>query len=123
MYSSSGSSSPAEASANAPVQTDRRNEAFIPAGAILSGVILAGFDAPTGRGVTGTVEGRRSGSTITLRLRIGADGRIARGDGSIPDIVWEDGVFVCTDWRTQQALEPSQQATTTDWRRWRRPCR
>jgi conjugal transfer pilus assembly protein TraB len=34
---------------NAPARTNARNEAFIPAGAILSGVILAGFDAPTGR--------------------------------------------------------------------------
>lgn len=33
------------------------------------------------------------------------DGRMAHGDGSLPDIVFEDGVFVCTDWRTQQALE------------------
>jgi len=33
------------------------------------------------------------------------DGRMAHGDGSIPDYVFEDGVFICTDWRTQQALE------------------
>lgn len=33
------------------------------------------------------------------------EGRIARGDGSLPDRVFEDGIFVCTDWRTQQALE------------------
>ncbi|WP_058933875.1 hypothetical protein [Roseateles depolymerans] len=33
------------------------------------------------------------------------DGRMAHGDGSLPDIVFEDGVFICTDWRTQQALE------------------
>ncbi|SEL73469.1 hypothetical protein SAMN05216359_11541 [Roseateles sp. YR242] len=33
------------------------------------------------------------------------DGRMAHGDGSIPDFVFEDGVFICTDWRTQQALE------------------
>lgn len=36
------------------------------------------------------------------------DGRIARGDGSLPDRVFEDGVFICTDWRTQQALELEQ---------------
>lgn len=34
---------------NRPVAPGPRHEAFIPAGSILSGVILAGFDAPTGR--------------------------------------------------------------------------
>lgn len=33
------------------------------------------------------------------------DGRIARGDDSLRDRIVEDGVFVCTDWRTQQAIE------------------
>ncbi len=36
------------------------------------------------------------------------DGRIARGDGSIPDRITEDGVFVCTDWRTLQAIEQEE---------------
>ncbi len=38
------------------------------------------------------------------------DGRMAHGDGSLPDIVFEDGVFVCTDWRTLQAIETEEQA-------------
>jgi hypothetical protein len=36
------------------------------------------------------------------------DGRIARGDGSLPDRIIEDGVFVCTDWRTLQAIEQEE---------------
>jgi hypothetical protein len=44
------------------------------------------------------------------------DGRIARGDGSLPDLVLEDGVFVCTDWRTQQALELEQ--SQKGWKRY-----
>lgn len=37
------------------------------------------------------------------------DGRIARGDGSVHDVVFADGVFVCTDWRTLQAVEMEEQ--------------
>lgn len=33
------------------------------------------------------------------------DGRIVRGDGSLRDIIMEDGYFVCTDWRTLQRIE------------------
>lgn len=36
------------------------------------------------------------------------DGKIARGDGSLPDRIMEDGVFVCTDWRTLQAVEQEE---------------
>ncbi len=36
------------------------------------------------------------------------DGKIARGDGSLPDRIVEDGVFVCTDWRTLQAIEQEE---------------
>lgn len=36
------------------------------------------------------------------------DGRIARGDGSLHDLVFADGVFVCTDWRTLQAVEQEE---------------
>jgi conjugal transfer pilus assembly protein TraB len=53
---------PAVERENTPVQTGRRNEAFIPAGSILSGVILAGFDAPTGR------QGRRDPLPALIRI-------------------------------------------------------
>lgn len=33
------------------------------------------------------------------------DGRMARGDGSLRDIILEDAYFVCTDWRTLQSIE------------------
>lgn len=36
------------------------------------------------------------------------DGKVARGDGSLPDRIVEDGVFVCTDWRTLQAIEQEE---------------
>lgn len=36
------------------------------------------------------------------------EGRIARGDGSLHDLVFADGVFVCTDWRTLQAVEQEE---------------
>ncbi len=36
------------------------------------------------------------------------NGKIARGDGSLPDRIVEDGVFVCTDWRTLQAIEQEE---------------
>ena len=36
------------------------------------------------------------------------DGKVARGNGSLPDRIVEDGVFVCTDWRTLQAIEQEE---------------
>lgn len=36
------------------------------------------------------------------------DGLMTYGDGSIPDRVFEDGQFRCTDWRTSQGLELEQ---------------
>ncbi|OWQ90257.1 hypothetical protein CDN99_12850 [Roseateles aquatilis] len=36
------------------------------------------------------------------------DGRVSRGDDSLRDRIVEDGVFVCTDWRTLQAIQQEE---------------
>jgi len=33
------------------------------------------------------------------------DGRMTHGDGSLHDMIFADSYFVCTDWRTLQAIE------------------
>ncbi|MBO9686910.1 hypothetical protein [Roseateles chitosanitabidus] len=94
------------AAAAAPVPSALRDASEIVVGVVLMLSVLAALLALTlytrDSMMVGKALSEQGSPTGSLVCK---DGRIARGDDSLRDRIVEDGYFVCTDWRTQQAIE------------------